>query len=301
MRRIALAAFTMTAVVSACSDMTTTPASPDAASLAISSASQQSVSGETIYGLSSDNRLISFSSAKPNQNVSDVEITGLAAGETVIGIDFRPSDLNGNATDDTGKLYGVTDASRLYVIDPATGAASSPVSLSVAVTGSAIGIGFNPVPDRLRIHTTTDQNLRINVDNGAVTADTALTYRAGDVNFGVDPQVVATGYTNNDNNPATGTALFAIDANTDALVAFPAATGGPNGGRLATVGSLGIDVGLSAGFDISLGSGTAYAAVATSASGKSTLYSIYLMSGAATKLGMLAQTSSALLSIAVKP
>ena len=42
------------------------------------------------------------------------------------------------------------------------------------------------------------------------------------------PNITGAAYTNNDNDLATGTALFAIDATTDALVTFPAATGGPN-------------------------------------------------------------------------
>lgn len=70
---------------------------------------------------------------------------------------------------------------------------------------------------------------------------------------------------------------------------------------LRTVGSLGVDANFSSGFDISNSSGIAYAAFSTSASGKSTLYSIDLETGAATKIGRLAQTKSALIGIAVAP
>lgn len=139
------------------------------------------------------------------------------------------------------------------------------------------------------------------MDNGATAVDVPLSYRAGDAGFGIDPEVIATGYTNNDNDPATGTALFAIDAIRDVLVTFPAATGGPNGGQMATVGAHGLDVGSVAGFDISVVSGIAYGAVLSSSSGKSTLYAINLGSGWATKLGLLAQTQSPLLGIAVSP
>lgn len=257
--------------------------------------------GETVLGLTAGNQLVVVSSTQPNRTIANVQIQGLMAGEEVIGIDFRPSDLNGDGNDDVGRLYGVTDASRLVVIDPATGMTSAHVLLSTGLSSLVGGTGFNPVPDRLRIHTASDQNLRVNVDNGAVTVDGALRYGAGDVRFGVDPIVVATGYTNNDNDPATGTALYALDAATGSLVTFPAATGGPNGGVMATVGALGVSFGSSTGFDISLATGIGYAAVAVSPSGKSTLYAIDLSTGAATRLGLLAQTSTALLSIAVQP
>lgn len=292
-------ALALTAYLCACAE----PTSPafEAVSLnrsAIPAAT--AASGEVIYGLTADNTLITFSSSKPNQTTSETAITGLVSGETVIGIDFRPSDLSANMINDVGKFYAVTDASRLYVVNTATGAATLAGTLTTQISGSAIGFGFNPTVDRIRIHTDANQNLRINPDGGGTTVDTPLAYTAADTNFGENPDVTATAYTNNDNDAATGTVLYAIDAATNSLVTFTAATGGANGGQLTTVGMLGVDAGLSTGFDIGL-SGTAYAAIATSPSGKSTLYSVNLATGAVTKLGMLAQTTSALLSIAVQP
>ena len=261
------------------------------------------ISGEALVGLSDNNELVSFESGKSNQTTSVVQITGLVGGEKVVGIDFRPSDLGSNSVNDIGKLYGVTTASRVYVIDPTTGAATNPVTLTVPLEGTSLGVGFNPTVDRLRIHSSTNQNLRINVETGVTIADGRLAYSAGDVNFGADPDVTATGYTNNDANPATGTELYAIDAAQDVLAEFgPAsATSGPNSGKLVTVGPLGVDAGLMSGFDISNTTGIAYAVLGTSASGKSVLYSIDLDTGAATKLGLLAQTKGALLSVAVRP
>ena len=282
-------------------DPTGTDVSTAATALSVNSSGK--VSGETLIGLTNNNELVSFESGKPNQSTSLVPIIGLMTGESVIGIDFRPSDLGTNGVSDIGKLYGVTSASRLYVIDPVTGVVSNPVMLSVALNGTSFGVGFNPVVDRLRIHSNTNQNLRINVETGVTIVDAPLAYSAGDVNFGKNADVTATGYTNNDANRATGTELYAIDVAQDVLVEFGAAssTSGPNSGRLVTVGALGVDAGLLAGFDISVSSGIAYAVLATSASGKSVLYSIDLDTGAATKLGLLAQTKDALLSVAVRP
>lgn len=262
------------------------------------------ISGEVLIGLTANNELVTFESGKRNQTTSVVPITGLVGGETVVGIDFRPSDTGLNGTNDIGKLYAVTTASRLYIVDPATGAATMPVMLSIPLDGTAFGFGFNPAADRLRIHSNTNQNLRINVETGLTILDGTLAYTAGDVNAGKDPDLTASGYTNNDANPATGTELYAIDAAQDVLIEFGPVVGttsGPNSGKLVTVGALGVDAGFLAGFDISNATGTAYAVLGTSASGKSVLYTIDLDTGAATKVGLLAQTKGALLSLVVRP
>jgi hypothetical protein len=57
----------------------------------------------------------------------------------------------------------------------------------------------------LRLVNAVDQNLRINVDSGATTVDSALAYAAADPNFGVNPVVTEVAYINNDNDPVTGT------------------------------------------------------------------------------------------------
>lgn len=299
------------AFVVACSE---SPTTPDLATLSASEsdfAASRSNSGETIYGLASGNEFITFNADKSNRTSSSVKITGLAAGESAVGFDFRPGDLGANGVNDIGKPYAITDASRIYIVDPKTGVASSPVSLVLSVggapvllSGTSFGVGFNPVVDRLRIHSDADQNLRINVETGVTAIDGTLAYTAGDPSAGQNPNVTATGYTNNDADAATGTELYAIDADLDILVEFgPAVAGvsGPNTGLLVTVGPLGVNTGSLAGFDISNSSGIAYAALSPSPSGKSTLYSVDLDIGVATKLGMLAQTKSALISIAVAP
>ena len=201
--------FVAMALAACAEDPTGTDVSTAATALSVNSGGK--VSGEALIGLTSNNELVSFESGKPNQSTSLVPITGLMTGESVIGIDFRPSDLGTNGVSDIGKLYGVTSASRLYVINPVTGVVSNPVMLSVALNGTSFGVGFNPVVDRLRIHSNTNQNLRINVETGATIVDAPLAYSAGDVNFGKNADVTATGYTNNDANRATGTELYAID------------------------------------------------------------------------------------------
>ena len=99
---------------------------------------------------------------------------------------------------------------------------------------------------------------------------------------------MATGYTNNDNDPATGTVLYAIDASRDVLTVFNIPSG-PNSGKMTVAGPLGVDTGLPTGFDIAGADNIAYAAFSDSPSGKSTCR-IDLASGVAVKLRLLAQT-----------
>ncbi len=284
--------------LAACTESPTALSTDVAPTFAKADGAGAAMASETLIGLTGSNELVRFDSDKSNQSTT-VMITGLANGETVVGIDFRPSDTGANGVNEIGILYAVTSASRLYKVDVMTGAATMPVTLSIALEGSAFGVGFNPAADRLRIHSNTNQNLRINVETGLTIVDGALSYSEGDVNAAADPDLTAAAYTNNDANPATATELYAIDAAQDVLVEF--GVGGPNGGKLVTVGALGVDAGMLSGFDISNATGTAYVVLSTSASDKSELYSVNLETGMTTKIGLLAQTKGALLGVAVLP
>src|SRR5262245_59757707 len=55
--------------------------------------------------------VFSFDSATPGTLVGGGAILGLATGESILAIDFRPAN---------GLLYGISSASRLYTIDTAT-------------------------------------------------------------------------------------------------------------------------------------------------------------------------------------
>src|SRR3982750_1984429 len=81
--------------------------------------------------------------------VTSVPITGLQTGETLVGIDVRPSNQ---------LLYGVGSSSRLYTINPLTGAAPV-VGAAGAFTlnGTSFGVDFNPVVDRVRVVGNTGQ------------------------------------------------------------------------------------------------------------------------------------------------
>jgi hypothetical protein len=199
----------------------------------------------TIYGLDDQNTLVAFDGDRPGQVSRRVSVTGVTG--TLVGIDFRPNDATPANGSGAGSLYAVSSAGGVYTIDLTTGAATLRSTLSVAPAGANFGVGFNPVPDRLRIHSDTEQNLRADVETGATIVDTPLAYAPGDVNFGRNPDVVATAYTNSVTPAPTTTELFAIDVAQDVLVRLNA----PNNGQLTTVGRLVVDNGSQVGFDIS--------------------------------------------------
>jgi hypothetical protein len=227
--------------------------------------------GERIFALTTNNNLISFSSDSPGTILSTTAITGLQAGESLVGIDFRPA---------VGLIYGLSNQSRVYILDSTTGQARQTAILSESAIGANFGVDFNPVPDRLRVVNESNQNLRINVENGVAAVDTPLAFAAGDPNASADPNVVASAYINNFAG-TTATTLYGIDSNLDILVL----QNPPNNGTLNTVGSLGVDTTDVAGFDIAAGSTRAFASL--NVGGSSGLYTINLRTGAATLVGTI--------------
>ncbi|WP_255206223.1 DUF4394 domain-containing protein [Janthinobacterium sp. BJB401] len=228
------------------------------------------------YGLTDDNRIVSFKTATPNTLDANVAVTGLAAGERLLGFDIRPKD---------GLLYGISSAGRIVTIAPDTGTVTVKATLAAdaadasapytAIAGTAFGVDFNPVADRLRVIGNTGQSLRINVDTGATTTDGAVN-RAG-----ATPAVTAAAYSNSFAG-TTATMLFDIDTASASL----ALQNPPNDGTLVNVGALGVAVAGDAGFDIAGGAnGLALAALRTSATGPSSLYRIDLATGAAVLSG----------------
>lgn len=251
--------------------------------------------GDT-YALTSGNRLISFNRAAPATARTSVSITGLAAGETLIGIDFRPAD---------GLLYGVAmngGAGRIYSINTLTGVATPGMALAAdpadstdgnaaysGLSGAAFGVDFNPVPDRLRVVSDTGQNLRINLSNGLTITDIALT---GPGAAGVS----ATAYTNSFSN-ACRTTIYYLDT-TEGLLLTSAS---PNAGVTTSLGALRSAAGAAitaanavSAFEISSvseASNTAYAVLTIGSA--PTLYTVDLATGVATSVGAIAGAQTA--------
>jgi hypothetical protein len=234
-------------------------------------------SAELIYGIAAVGNatsLVSWDSAAPGSLSSGYFVSGLQNNETIVGIDFRPA---------TGELYALGTTSRLYTLDTSTGAATAVAGqFSPQLNGFNFGFDFNPVIDRIRVVAETNKNTVLNPVTGAVeTTATDLSYGPADPNFGVDPSVVGSSYTNSFVGAAS-TQLYGIDTALDVLV-----TQANNAGTLATVGPLGINATAVGGFDISGATGVAYATLLPSGSSQSNLYSINLLTGAATNLGQI--------------
>ncbi len=251
-----------------------------------------------LIALTTSNRLVRFSTADPCSPQPAVKVTGLLPDEALLGIDMRPA---------TGELYGLGSTSRLYRVDPDTGAATAVGAgpFAIPLSGTAFGFDFNPTVDRIRIVSNTGQNLRAHPDLGTIVdfdpaapgvqPDGTLAYDATaadgdpvDVNAGVLPLVAAAGYTNPDVDPATGTTLHVIDADLNGL----AIQAPPNNGVLNTTGALGVDTSQLAGFDIAV-TNDAFAALKLTGGtrvkgcGNSALLSIDLATGSATVLGVI--------------
>jgi hypothetical protein len=225
------------------------------------------------YGVSAGGALVAFDASAPNTPLASTPISGLQAGETLLGVDVRPA---------TGQLYGLGSTSRIYTINPTTGVATavSATPFTPALSGTAFGFDFNPTVDRIRVVSNTTQNLRINPIDGTAIVDGSLAYAVGDPGAGTVPQVSAAAYTNSVAG-ATTTSLYVIDLARDVL-----ATQNPaNAGTLNTVGALGFDVIASSGFDILPGTNLAYATVTRAGATTPELVTINLATGAATTSG----------------
>lgn len=233
-------------------------------------ASAGAAEAQTLVGLTADNMLVRIDVATRRAS-EPVRVTG--AEGRLIGIDVRPAN---------GMLYGLTDANQLVTIDAASGRATQVSRLSTPfVSGGRAVVDFNPVADRLRVMGVSGQNLRINVETGAVISDGALKYADGAAQAGTAPRIVAGAYTNSAAGAtATATALYTMDT----LLRTYNLQAPPNDGVQAPRGTL-PDLPAGVAFDIladGAGGNMGYLLAA------GTLHSVALDTGAPTALGAVA-------------
>ena len=242
-------------------------------------------------GLTSDNSLALFNSDNLT-NVTRVAVMGLQAGESLRGIDFRPNN---------GQLFGLGSTNRLYSIDLTTGAAAQiGQPFAVPLNGTSFGIDFNPSVDRIRVVSDAGQNLRLNPDTGAVVDANPLTpgiETDGNLN-GATSSIAATAYTESFTGLTTTrpTRQYGINTTTDQLFE----QNPPNAGTQILIGALGADFSTSAAFDIVTPQTGVNNAFGLS---DSSLYSINLTTGAATRVGEVRDLTTPLnfVGLAVRP
>lgn len=244
--------------------------------------STSSLQAQTVYAVTTSGNLVSFSATAPGTITSTVALTGLTAGQSLQGLDFRPA---------TGQLYAVgynstNGQTQVYLVKTATGLAT-PVGAAVTLaTGMAnLGVDFNPTVDRIRVTSSTGQNYRLNPNDGTITfTDTPLAYAAGDMHAGATPNVYTVAYTNNFST-ATTTTLYFYDYSTNKLgTILP-----PNNGTLNTIGSSTIAPSTGVGLDLDIftntaGANFAYLTANTAGLGNN-FYTVNLGTGAATIVG----------------
>jgi hypothetical protein len=238
-------------------------------------------SAATIYAIDDQNNLFTFDNLTPQNITTGVFVTGLAANEHLINIDWgvNPSNTTQNV------LYGIGSSYRLYAINPSTGVATPAANSFGFVSGNSYGMDYNPVVNRIRLVSDNDNNIVIDPATGNLfTTNTNVHYATTPPN----PSVVGLAYTFND--PTVGmTTLYGIDSNANTLVRIGSVGGSPDSpgnGNLTTIGALGVDTNNFVGFDISQNN-VAFAAFQPSNSSVSNLYAVNLGTGAASSLGQI--------------
>ena len=235
---------------------------------------------EMVYAVTDAAELVQFNAGQPQRILARKPLQGLAAGDRIVGIDFRVA---------RGVLFALSASGRLYTLDTAT-AVLKPVggAAPAALQGQTIAMNFNPVADRIRVVSDSGQNLRLHPDTGAVAAtDPALAYAAGDAHAGHAPRLAAAAYTYNKQNDKL-TTNYAIDRAAGLLVTQGTVEGvqpavSPNTGQLRSVGALGTGPVDAAALDIADTDNTALAALRQN--GRTRLHLVNLATGAATVLG----------------
>ena len=212
--------------------------------------------GDTIV-ITESGKVASFNRAAPGVQVGSRAIGGLVAGETLLGIDWRPAN---------GLLYALGSRGNLYTIAPATGVATFRGTLKAApgddqpytsLQGTQFGVDFNPVADRLRVVSNSGQNLRIDVDTGETTTDGVLV-QVCEACTTVVPVVTAAAYTNSFKG-AVSTQLYVMDSAVGQLyLQNPPNNGALTAGTPTGMGGGGV-TGLN-GFDIEARTSIGYAA-----------------------------------------
>ena len=271
--------------------------------------------------LSADgSQLLRFAAATPGTTTT-VAITNVTAGESLVGIDFRPA---------TGQLYALgvnaaADNGTIYRLDPQSGVATvigtagsiafvqtdgvTPVDLPDP-NSAGYGFDFNPAVDRIRVTTSTGLNFRLNqltgtaVDGDGVASPAGTpanpangTNPDGGINIaGTASGVSEAAYTNSVAGTAVTTLYTLSDAGSQLSIQSP-----PNAGTQTlplTVRLGGSTLAFTSvnGFDIpsdvrasasnaAVTSGSGFAALTVGVT--TGLYRIDLATGAATNLGTI--------------
>jgi hypothetical protein len=227
-----------------------------------------------LYATDASGNLLRFSANKPG-DADSLALTGLPAGVSLDGIDFRPA---------TGDLYGLGSDRVVYRVSPWTAIAiaegAADPSLAGALAGDRLGFDFNPTVDKIRVTSDADDNLRVDPDPGTLLANDVDLNPAG-------VTVVGSAYTNSSFSaakPAT-TMLLAYDvASSPDQVLLQAP---PNNGTLTMPRPVDVDLGVDVGFDIAGSENWGYVAGTPEGKSGARLYRVDVTTGKTRSLGRI--------------
>lgn len=228
-------------------------------------------SAASLFGVTTDNMLVSFDSSAPSVFQTSVTITGLfdADGTTpnpngsILNLTARPGANPGDF-----QLYGIDNNANVYTIN--LGGVATLVSSGFTPAGFSAGLAYDPFNDNFVYAGDNAENFSLSI-GGVATANPDLTYAGGGT-----PSIFGLGI-----DPSFGT-VFAIDAAGDTLSTSINPTF-PGDSELTVLGGLGADVTSFGGLVVNW-DGTLYAAMSTDGL-TSSLYSINPTTGTATALG----------------
>lgn len=248
----------------------------------------QSARATMISALTSTNRLIMFDSFAPGTILDNRAVSGLTAGDVLVGIDYAPLTLQLGGIG----YNSVTGTARFYGISGEGNAFGSNRTLALGVGLSRVTADFDPRFNELRVVTSaiTGNNLRVLSGGlGVLATDTNLNPANADIR--------ATAHSRNNFGGGTSgaTTLYAIDGTNNQLVTlgstdfFTGSGTSPNSGTLTNVAALtGVTGSAIVGFEIFNAQGTAAATPGTAFVATSTnLFELNLATGAATPLGAI--------------
>jgi hypothetical protein len=225
---------------------------------------------DQLVGLTADNQLLLFRSDSPSNLQGSVTVTGLATGETLLGIGYQEA---------LGRIYALGSTNRLYVVNPLTGAAL-PVSttpFSPPLNGDAFAFAVDNSTNLARSYSSSGQNLTVSIVTGqSAGSGAAYSYDPSDPGTGTTPVLSAIAYSVPPAGSAGAAGLYAIDAARSALVTAPT-----QAALVRTIGDLGVKASGPAGLVLTK-TGTALAALRTSTDGNPQLYNVDLSTGKAT-------------------
>ena len=245
------------------------------------------------YALTSTGTIIQFNTNSPGTILNEATVNGLSSGQSLVQLDYQPSD---------GTLYGLTSDNELATVDPSSGTAAVVGSQFTTDTLTSPVMSFDPVEDQIRV-ITSQYNLRVSPQGSLIATGTQVAYDSQDTNANKTPQLVGIAYSNHSAG-VSSTTLYALDMNTQDLVVVGDQNAGDPGsadqGLLHTVGPTGVNFNAEAAINVEIANGTIYAALQQSGAGAS-LYTLDGGGGQATLIGTIDNDNRTIISLVVVP